>query len=413
MEVISVINTTFIIMRTKNLISFPRYNRANGDVSKRWYVEFSYRLPASDKLHRYRVYQGLCSGSAEERDLIANQLLEYYTEYLKSGDYLHQEPNLNPLRETDTHRPEHKRYIKEKQSLMLCVLIPRYIEYIKPNVRKKTLQDYSTKLKIFMQYATQEMDGVTVPMISRKMIIPFFEQLSTKNKLCRRTIEKYMQAVRSFFTWCEDIGVREDGTNPVKRVPKFGQVIDCSPGVFDRDERKRLKDAIQHKEPFLWLACEMLYYCAIRPGTEMRLLKIGDIDFVNKTICVRAELAKNKTTEYVGMPNCLLQYMFDLHLNIYNKDLYIFGKYGQPSIEPMGKNTMRNRFNSYRELLNISSDKKFYSWKHSGAISAAQNGATIFELKDQLRHKSVVTTEEYLRKRQPKVGYAAEKMDRI
>lgn len=400
-------------MRTKNLISYPRYNRQNGDLTKRWYVEFSYRLPSDEELHRYRVYSGLCSGTVEERDAIGNYLLEYYNDYLKSGAYLNQKPNLNPLKQSETHRPEQQRWMREKESMMIDALIPRYLDYVKPNIRKKTHQDYSTKLNIFRDFVNKNIAGTTVPMIQRKMIIPFFEQLATQNGLCRRTIEKYMQAVRSFFTWCEDVGVREDNTNPVTRVPKFGNVIDCSPGVFDLDERKRLKNAIKDKEPFLWLACEMLYYCAIRPGTEMRLMKIGDIDFATKNICVRAELAKNKTTEYVGIPNVLLQYMFDLHLNMFDKDLYVFGRYGAPSSIPMGKNTMRNRFNSYRELLKISPDKKFYSWKHSGAISAAQNGATVFELKDQLRHKSVVTTEEYLRKRQPKIGIAAEKMDQI
>lgn len=400
-------------MRTKNLISYPRYNRCNGDLTKRWYVEFSYRLPADEIPHRYRVYAGLCSGTVEERDAVGEYLLSYYNEYLKSGAYLNQEPNLNPLKESETHRPEQQRWMEAKKSIMIDTLVPRYLEYVKPKLRPKSLQDYSTKLNAFREYANTSLSGTTVPMMQRKMILPFFEQLAVKNKLCRRTIEKYMQAVRSFFTWCEDVGVREYNTNPVYRIPKFGNVIDCSPGVFDLDERKRLKNAIKDKEPFLWLACEMLYYCAIRPGTEMRLLKIGDIDFSTRNICVRAELAKNKTTEYVGIPNVLLEYMFDLHLNMFDKDLYVFGRYGAPSATPMGKNTMRNRFNSYRELLKISSDKKFYSWKHSGAISAAQNGATVFELKDQLRHKSVVTTEEYLRKRQPKTGIAAEKMDRI
>ena len=403
----------FIIMRTKSLIIYPKYNRCQGNLNRKWYVEFAFRLPANDDLHKHRCYTGLCSGSAEDRDRIAKKLLDYYTEYLKSGAYLHQEPNLDPLKEVDSHRPEQQKYMREKKSLMIDSLVPRYLDYIKPNVRHKTHQDYSTKLKAFMQYAIENYPCVTVPMMQRKMVIPFFEQLATKNNLCRRTIEKYMQAVRQFFTWCEDVGVRGELTNPITRIPKFGNVIDCATGVFDLDERKRLRDAIKNKEPFLWLACEMLYYCAIRPGTEMRLMKIGDIDFATKNICVRAELAKNKTTEYVGIPDCLLQYMFDLHLNMFDKDLYLFGRYGAPSSTPMGKNTMRNRFNSYRELLRISTDKKFYSWKHAGAISAAQNGATIFELKDQLRHKSIVTTEEYLKKRQPKTGAAAQKMDRL
>lgn len=400
-------------MRTKNLISYPKYNRNNGDLTKRWYVEFSYRLPSDDQLHRYRSYSGLCSGSANERDEVAKKLIEYYTEYLKSGKYLNQEPNLNPLKESETHRPEQQKWMECKKSLMVEPLVLRYLAYIRPNLRKKSFQDYKAKLGIFTDWVTKNFENTTVPMMQRKMLIPFFEFLSSDRGLCRRTNEKYVQVVRAFFTYCEDIGVRDEDTNPINRIPKFGQVIDCSTGVFDADERVRLRNAIKNKEPFLWLACEMLYYCAVRPGTEMRLLKVGDINFETRNICIRAELAKNKMTEYVGIPSVLFEYMIELHLDMFDKDLYIFGRCGVPSSQPMGHNTMRNRFNSYRELLNISADKKFYSWKHAGAISAAQNGATVFELKDQLRHKSVMTTEEYLKKRQPKIGAAADKMDKL
>ena len=130
---------TFITMRTKNLISYPKYNRVNGDLTRKWYVEFSYRLPSDEELHRYRIYAGLCSGTAKQRDEIAEKLIAYYTKYLKSGEYLHQEPNLNPLKETESHRPEQQKWMREKKSIMLDTLIQRYIEYLKPNLRKKTL----------------------------------------------------------------------------------------------------------------------------------------------------------------------------------------------------------------------------------------------------------------------------------
>lgn len=194
------------------------------------------------------------------------------------------------------------------------------------------------------------------------------------------------------------------------KILKICEYVGITPNHFFGYEPS---NTINAKEPWLWLACEILYYCAIRPGTEMRLLKVGDIDFNKKTICIRAELAKNKTTETVLFPYELLEHMLSLNVHMYDKNLYLFGKYGTPSACPMGKNTMRNRFNHYRELLHISEDKKFYSWKHSGALSAIDNGATIYDVKDQLRHKSIMTTEEYLKKRVPKSGVAAEKMDKI
>lgn len=399
-------------MRTKNLISFPRYNRRGGDLSKKWYVEFAFVAPDGEQ-QRYRVYSGLGKGTADDRDDIAKQLVEYYTEYLKSGEYLNTQPNLNPLKEKETFRPENKKWMDAHKELLVDALAKRFLKTVEPTLRKGTMKDYKGKLGLFVEYIRDNQNNVPAPSINRAMVFPFFEYLASERKLCRQTVEKYMQIVRIFFNWCEDIGIREYETNPVKRIPKMGRVVDCSPGVFTQTDRERLRNAIKPKEPWLWLACEMLYYCAIRPGTEMRLMKVGDIDLEKKTICVRAELAKNKTTEVVVFPNELRDHMLSLNLDQYDKGLYLFGKYGNPAIVPMGKNTMRNRFNLYREALKISSDKKFYSWKHSGALSAIENGATIYEVKDQLRHRSIMTTEEYLKKRIPKSGIAADKMDKI
>lgn len=399
-------------MRTKNLITFPRYNRRGGDLLKKWYVEFAFVAP-DGKQQRYRVYAGLCAGSADERDVVAAQLVEYYTEYLKSGEYLNVKPNLNPLKEKETFRPENKRWMEARKDLLAGALVERFLKHVKPTLRKKTHQDYKSKLSMFVEYIEEKQRNIPIPLIDRSIVFPFFEFLVNERDLCRQTVSKYMQTVRMFFNWCEDVGLREYETNPVKRIPKMGKVIDCSPGVFSKSDRERLRDAIKPKEPWLWLACEILYYCAVRPGTEMRLLKVGDIDLHKKSICIRAELAKNKMTETVLFPYEVLEHMLSLNIQQYDKNLYLFGKYGVPATQPMGKNTMRNRFNHYRELLHISPDKKFYSWKHSGALSAIDNGATIYEVKDQLRHKSIMTTEEYLRKRVPRLGVAAEKMDKI
>lgn len=173
---------------------------------------------------------------------------------------------------------------------MMDRLMPRFLKYIGTTLRKKTQQDYSSKMSIFLVWLDESGWSKTpVTLVARATIMPFFEMLATERKLCRRTIEKYMQILRAFFNWCEDMGLREYETNPIRRIPKLGKVIDCSPDVFSKTDRERLRNAIKPKEPWLWLACEMLYYCAIRPGTEMRLMKVGDIDLEKRqSVCVRS-----------------------------------------------------------------------------------------------------------------------------
>ena len=64
----------------------------------------------------------------------------------------------------------------------------------------------------------------------------------------------------------------------------------------------------------------------------------------------------------------------------------------------------------YEEACNVSDDRKFYSWKHTGAIQMLDNGLQPHDLKDHLRHKSYATTEVYIKKR---AGNLKGKVDRF
>lgn len=103
---------------------------------KKWYVEFAFVAPDGEQ-QRYRVYAGLCAGSSDERDAVAAQLVEYYTEYLKSGEYLNVKPNLNPLKEKETFRPENKRWMEARKDLLAGALVERFLKHVKPTLRKK------------------------------------------------------------------------------------------------------------------------------------------------------------------------------------------------------------------------------------------------------------------------------------
>lgn len=400
--------------RKKQLISFARLNDCHGDLTGKWYVEYAYRIPdGGDDIHRYRIYDGLCSGTEEERRTKAAKLIETINEYLKSGEYLNHSSDYSPVRPTDSHREEQQRYEERLKQLRVDYLTSRYITILSPSIRKKSKETYSSKFKYLCKYVHEELEDKTVNRITREDMISFFAWLATNRNLCRCTIHKYIMITKSFFDWCEDMGYRELRTNPVYKIPRYGKVIDCSPVPFTMDERRRLKEAIWHKEPYLWLACEMQYYCAIRPGMELRLLKIGQIDRDRSAVTIPCDIAKNKRTETVGVPKDLMELIEKLGIFNYPANYYVFGKWGIPGCTPLGRNTMRNRFNLYREELGISPDHKFYSWKHTGAITAIENDIPVRKLKDYMRHKDLSTTMEYIQRMRPEIGGQDGYIDKI
>lgn len=389
--------------RTKSLICYPKLNDAKGDITKKWYVEYAFRLPDSiEERHLYRTYDGLCTGTAEERYARARDIIKEKTEWIKSGAYLTEwNKSTEPVKEAEDFRPEVQEWKEKQASLRVGHQTKRYLDSMCNTWSKKTIETYSAKLKYFQEWVELELDDIAVTNIDRQKLIPFFYWVVNERGVCRLTCEKYMQIVRQFFEWLIDEGIYPD-RNPVYKVPRLGRVVDCAPVPLTLDDRQRLKMAIEHKAPWLWLACEIQYYCAIRPGTELRLLRVGDINPEKRTITVRAENAKEDRTESVAIPDVVFSLMERLGIFAYAPDLYVFGRWGTPGRTPLSKNTMRNQFNRYREELHISTDKKFYSWKHAGAISAAESGMPILDLQDHLRHKSLATTEEYLKKHMPK-----------
>lgn len=383
--------------RKQTIIIFPHLNDCKGDLSKQWYVEWKWRIPGELNMRKERAYEGMGIGvSAEERYKQAKKIIKEKTEWIKSGDYL--KGNVRKVYADELlYRTEARRYGQAREQVVTTrTNLSEFLSVVKQKVNKKSYENYVSKLRIFNAWLEDnKLDQLSIKNITKQHIIEFSIYLSGSKKLSKLTIKKYIQIIHSFFEFEAD---RENILiNPADKIPAMGAVVDNAAVPFQKDERIKLKNAIEKTDPQLWLACEIQYYCAIRPGTELRLMKINWIDFDRKKIRVPSPEAKNSTIELVDIPDFLFENL--KFLQSYNPDLYIFGKFGKPNTEPVGKNTLRNRFNRFREDIGISNDRKFYSWKHTGAIQLLDNGVQPHDLQGHLRHKSFATTEVYIKKR--------------
>lgn len=392
--------------RKQTLIVYPHLNDCGGDLSKDWYVEWSFRIPGEAKPRRQRAYSELRKPTAVERYEAAKQVITEKTNWIKSGEYLKGNPDRVYVDEL-LYRNEAKLYGQARTGIAtLRSNLSDYLMVIRQQVNDKTYQNYQSKMRAFAAFLDKNrLRDLAVRNITRNHIINFATQLS-ESGLSRMTIKKYTQILHSYFDYELEAGRIE--YNPVTKIPALGKIIDMAATPFHANERRRLREAIEPVDPQLWLACEIQFYCAIRPGTELRLMRIDWIDFERKKLKVPVDQAKSNRVDIVDIPAFLFEKM--KHLQSYSNYLYVFGKFGRPGTEPLGKNTMRNRFNLYREALNIPADRKFYSWKHTGAIQLLDNGLQPHDLQNHLRHRSFATTEVYIKKR---AGNLDGKVDRF
>ena len=265
----------------------------------------------------------------------------------------------------------------------------------KEKLEEKTIQTYVSKLRMLTVWSEANKGQIDITAFDNALILEFFNYLVNKKKLATGTINDYRQIISSAFDFIKDQGKISE--NPVYNIPS-GVDKDMAPRPVAEWDIEIFREAITKNDPQLWMAIEFETYCFLRPGKELRLLKIGDIDFARGLINVDRFRAKTNRERYATIPRHFMLKLRNIYqLQQYNRDYYVFGKEYKPGLTPLGKNNLKNRFNGFRTRLNMPDSYKLYSWKHTGNSLAADSDINMLALRDQNGHTSVQTTEIYLK----------------
>ena len=386
-------NETRKVMR-KKLATIPELKKSSGT----WFIYFSVRDPLTGKMKPYKIYKGFNKCKTEKQCQEWGALLkEQYAQKLRNG--------WSPLFDQEgiiySDQLEYQNFNKNFQKSKLASKDTRFFlnEYLNQRnngLSLKTCQTYVSKLRIFCNWL--EFSGYVdydVTLISNKIILEFFNFLITVRKLDKRSIEKYKQIIHDYYRYLFKKEIILE--NPIYDITMPPKTKDMAARPISNKDLKKLLGTIQESDPQLYLACMFQFYLAIRPGRELRLLQIKDIDLYNKTVVITEENAK-VSRRTVDMSEDLVELCNQYMIPNYNREFYLLGRERIPGPKPLGQNTMRNRFNKYRDELNLPDIYKFYSMKHTGGGKLLQAGFTIEEIKSHFGHSSIETTDRYLKK---------------
>lgn len=383
--------------RRKVLYVLPRLNDCGGNLDAEWYIEYSFR-DDKNSLKRFRVYEGLKSLSTEEeRRAYASKIIEDITNKIKRG--------WTPFDLDKVVCNNHIAYnlqsrvygSTEKTPKNLFFYINAFLEEKSPTLKPKTLQDYTSKLRILHQWLySKGVGNIFAQELTNEQLTDFIYYLINERNLERRTILDFTRRISQLYHWM--IKKQILNYSPVSDLPSGRQKTDHSAQPMTKDDAKSLLDYIKNEDSQVYLFCAMIFYCAIRPGTELRLLKVKDINFFTNTITIRIE--NGKTGEgIINMPPKIVKILKSFKVSTYNREYYLFGKDGKPGEDCWGKNHFRLEFNKHRDALGYPSEYKLYSWKCTGAILFAMSGAPLPAIRDHCRHKSTAYTDIYLSKK--------------
>lgn len=384
--------------RKKVIITLPHLVDAGGNIEKEWFVEYSCRNPHTNKLKRFREYAGFSKlKTLKERYALADKIISNIKERLASGwtpfkaDKVTYQDELLQQHFAD-------RWGREREGVVtLRKHLSEFLEMKKATVIPHSYQTYRSKLRIFSEWAEhQELDTIHISCITQEHIYDFIRYMVEQNHSSRRTVQKYKQIIHGFFDYIMKTK-KMIASNPVHDIPDIGIVKDEAPRPIPDQERSVLISYMKKNDPQLWLVCQLEYYCAIRPN-ECRQLRICDIDLDNQIIRVPKDISKNRLTESVNIPNQLYNYIITLEIDQLDSNYYLFSTNGIPGIQMLGKNNFRFRFDRIRNRLGLSTDYKLYSFKHTGGVKLVNAGVDTWELQRHFRHKSIDTTEKYIKR---------------
>jgi integrase len=377
-----------------------------GDISKKWYVELSQRNPLNGVMERRR-FETLgelninALATPAEREAFGQKIIDGLRQKLEAGWTIFNDTARVVYEDQTQYAFEARVYKKQVESnLNTPYWLSRYItEELKPSgLRPETIATYTSRCRIFRLWL--EANGYArtdITAIDNPIAVAFFTYLRNVRKLSRRAYNSYAEILIAFFNFV----IKQKGmaANPVHTLPDNNNIKDMGAERIQRDDLRKLYAALDSADKQLAMACRFEYYCGLRPGYEVRLLRVGDIDFRAgySKVRVLAFNAKKKRRREVVVPDDFRDYLVnEWRLHEYDKNLFVFGKNGLPGTCPIGKNTLRHRFNVIRDRLKMPTEYKLYSMKHTGATMLAEQGEPIINIRDHLGHTSIATTEHYL-----------------
>lgn len=360
-------------------------------------VYYSVFNPRTDRMERYRIHRGFKACADEkEQNRLASKIIKEYTLKLRAGWRPWADDAVIYSDQTEYHSSAGILGTHRQDGSHIRRHISKFIEEKRLSVSKKSMESYVSKLRIFVLWLEKnDLIDRRVYEISDDIINQFITYLIQDRQLDRLSIEKYQQNLNQFFKYC--ITRKLIDRLPTTSIPKPPKRQDMAARPIADSDMRKILALIAKEDTQFFVACMFEFFLCCRPGNELRLLKVEDINLFTQTVHIRA--ANGKTgARNISMPEALIELCYKHRITEYPASHYVFGNEGEPGPEPRGKNYFSRRFREFRERLYLPSGYKFYSLKHTAAGKLLESGASIVEVRDHLGHHDFEATIHYIRR---------------
>ena len=400
----------------KKLFSAPKIYNANGNLSKRWYVYFSYRNPKTGKLQRMKNVYGSTNNYSTKEDRLAvltvyriklHKLLKEGFNPFEDNSELYKNRKNPKVAEMGNNlegtKPVEKDNIQvenaEKPKLSYQEAFAYGLKLKEKLISDTTKKSFENRIKTFINWVKESHPDVqTIDEVDKKLVMDFLNAMLDKTS--PRNRNNYRSDLSSLMQTLEDNDVIS--SNFIKKIPVLKSIPQRNK-TYSKVEQEDIFEYLEEQDKNLLLFIKFISYNFLRP-IEVCRLKIGDLDIKNKRIQFKA---KNSPLKTKIIPDLLLVDLPDL--SKLDKDLYLFTPDGIGGEWDIDLNNKRDNFTKrfkrvVKDKFNLGQDYGLYSFRHTYITKLYRElvkGSSPFEAKSKLMqitgHTSMKSLEKYLR----------------
>jgi len=361
-----------------------------------WFVKYFYEYPDKPGVFKEkRVKDGVnYIKDIEEKESAILDLCE-------DIKYALEKLNYSPFNEKTVIRRgirKKKAEIADRQKLMSLTDATDWIKKTKKSKNKsdKYLREFTWIDNNFIPWcAVRNLITIDQPTIDDIELF-LYEKLE-EEEWAPRTYNNKISIITTFFNYLT--AKRKLKVNPIQ--PGNLERIDDKAEknkYYDQETLDLIFPSLQ-KEPELRRYFICSYYTCAR-GTELRALRIKDIDINIKKIVIRAEIGK--TGAYVGkrnIPLCseLNELIAEENIKSLPADWYVFGKNGVPGPDPIYHNFFSNIYFDIKKDLNIDFKYTIYGIKHTRVVDLLVAGFDPIKVMHITGHTNWGSFQKYIR----------------
>ena len=267
-------------------------------------------------------------------------------------------------------------------------VIKKFLEEKEREVRPDTMRSYKSFSKIFTTYLSKT-QIIFICKFGKIEAAQYLDWVYNVRKVSQRSYNNYLKFIRVVFNWAIDKGYILSNPFAQMKTKKKDRKVRT---LIDADTRQAISDYLNEKDKQFLIVLKLVYSALIRPK-EITNLKVSDVDFKRKFVCINGSVAKNHKTRCVALTDDILN---DLaYIKEYGENMFLFSQTMMPGPIKADKVKYGKLWTKLRSDLKLDKTMQLYSLRDSGITDMLNAGISPLKVKQHADHHSLEMTTIY------------------